>query len=417
MAFEVNRWQRIHRVELDHFVRSVSKYRKCLPIVLVGLLVGGLVWRETEAGLLIETERSLSRWIQQASGQSAVQHVKVTLVFQGGISSSELTTLDVALFVRAAERMGARVAAIAASHFAPTAVSLPQNVAIPVVYGVLLSRFTLREGISPMELSLESTDWQLEEFAGYSSSAPIDIKGQTGGFINLSARVSRVPILGNLNGQVVGSFPLACYFAFQKWKADEVSGLPNKGLKIHKLNLPLGTDGTLPLRTKALKDLHRLDMDDLLLAAERKQQGHKVDDNIQKIVDGSILILGTLTSEQRIETGENEFGRRLSLAEYQGMGLLSLAGEFFPRGIETDGKALLWLLCGIGSGIFGLVGRSRVFPIAAMVVAGWLLAAFAASATEGTSLPMLFPLAIFAAGWIVRIVQEITEKKDNFIVS
>ncbi|MCX7713052.1 MAG: hypothetical protein N2035_05230 [Chthoniobacterales bacterium] len=384
--------------------KSANNLRTVFPIILVAFLVGTLSWRETENGLLAKLETNLQQWIAESNGQYWTKPLKITVVFQGGITASELSSLDVALFIRAAERLGAKVAAIATPSFINTGVQIPQNVEIPVILGTLLTHSPIQEGVPPLPLPILESNWHLEHFNGFTS--PIEAEPKFGcGFLNLPSGVARFPLFASLDGKIVSSFALACWLAYQNIEPSKIESTIQNTVRIGNTLLPVASDATLPLKPETFTSLRRLDMDELILEAERSFQSKKTISQIHKVVEGSVIILGTLLEKADIQGATQEFGRRLSLAEYQGVALASLCKSLSPRktGFLLN-LAIMLFICAVSS-FFCLAGRFSLWILAAALVSAWLLAGFAIYEITQVCLPLIFPATTVFAAAMVRKIQ------------
>jgi hypothetical protein len=375
---------------------------------LVLLVLALLLWREVRVGVLQSAEDSLTMWVAESARPDLAAPPGPTLVFQGGVTGAELSSLDIGLFVRAATRLGARVVAVAAYEFDVTQLNLevrPSETTRYVAGSLLLPR-SAGGGLSPGFLAgVDPVGWKGEDFAGSYSTFPAE-RGWQSGFLNLpSGGGSRnaVPILAKWRGELVPSFALAVYNAFLTGGTlAEIEGSLANGLRLCSWILPVDPDGLIPLQSSALRQLRRVDMDDLLLEVERVEQGRPANTAITDLIAGRMVILGTLLPEggSTIRLGE---GRQLSLAEFQGLAVASLqaALRFPPLPLWVDAICLLLSL--LWAGVLRGASLDRAVALFVAGVAGWFLLAFVMVQQFAQVPPLLLPNLVFLAALILRI--------------
>lgn len=396
--------------------------RPILPAFLVLLLLGLILWRETTAGFLVSTERNAAAWTFLAMDGKAPPNPEVVLILQGGITGEELSTLDVGLFTRAVARLEAAVGGIAAWEIPSAQIRLipprpsasPEPPALPVtrfIAGTILLPGPSLSGELPAPLwedrPLSDTGLTSPNFSGAYSSFPPDL-GWTTGFLNLSGTEKSADssggflTLAGLSDVAVPSFALATVLASQS----DLAHLENPTLGRFLLDghvLPISATGELPLVAPLLSTLHRVDMDDLLLEAERREKNLPGDDSLRAILRGSIALLGTLAQDEKILTAPGS-QRRLSLVEYQGLAIKSLLAALRPPSAPwwAGGIALLIFLP-LATSLWFL-RRSTACITAILLLCGVGLLGGALSAQLHLLLPMLVPTGLLFAAAILRLV-------------
>ncbi len=369
--------------------------RPLLPVFLIIACAGALLWRETRSGTLESPELEMSRWAASASG--AIKETSLpTLVFQGGVSQSELSDFDIGMFVRACSRLGAKVAAVATYEFPSSQLSLQTPASsTSFIAGCLLVEKNATAGISPEPLQLpEREKWNPETFSGcFSAFSPG--RGWQAGFLNLPVNKDtsdRLTVFSRLQGNDVSSFAFACFLAAQRPEnktLPPLSGSPSTGISIASLTLPVSKEGLLPQDASLIRLLKRVDMDDLLLQAERTESGRSVDKKIVGKIKGKIVLLGTLSQEDSsIRIGGK---RQLSMVEYQGLAIASILAQASQKKLPWWGDILLLsALCAYSLALW-FVRISWILVVSAASLAGYFLFALSCTAQFGFALPLLFP--------------------------
>jgi hypothetical protein len=388
--------------------------------VFVTLVVTGvLLYREAVSGFLEAPERALSGVITRALGGKDAKSRGVTLVVQGGISVTELSPLDVALFTRAASRLGASTVAVSAWRLPESPLSLAppawrdgRNVS-RFVGGTLLLMGDARSGEPPaaLETSLPAETnfgFLLSEFIGFHTSFPAGT-GWSTGFLNLPDTRSEeplAPVVALLEGRPVLSFSALCALPPSS-KEHPTRLIPPSGTNGAYLlgdgwRLPLRADGTVALNPSRLRNVARLDMDDLLLAAERIERGLPADAATLDLVADRIVILGTLASDDA--AGAAAGGRRkFSLAEYQSLVAAHLLACIEPVFAPWPGALACIVFC---VGAAWLLWRASITEAALVAIASfcfWLLIPGALFAAAGFAIPVLLPLGLLATALLLRI--------------
>jgi len=386
--------------------------RPLLPILLIVFFCGLLLLRETRTGLLEKPERVLAGWVVSGQG-TAVMGLPPTLVLQGGMTGGALSALDIGLFTRAASKLGAGVAAVATYEFPPSQISLDvSSSATRHVGGVILLAQPGEAGVPPVPLQNFATAVSHpENFNGSFSSFPSD-RGWSGGFLNLPQRADgggKVSVAAAINGNWVASFALASLLGGESASlTDEASG---KGptLQVGEKILHLEQDASIFLDAGLIRSLRRLDMDELLLAAERLERGREPSPDILELVQNRILILGTLAEDE--EAIRLDSGRRLSMVEFQGVAIASLQAALHPRMVSVYGDlACLFFLCLFAIGLWWVEKIGSVFIVVFAVLAGWVLLVQSFAAQTGFALPMVMPLSLILLAGLLRILMRFHRK-------
>ncbi len=389
-----------------------------LPVFLILSLAGVFAWRETRYGILVPAELALEKWAATAAGAPAFREFIPTVVLQGGIDGGQLSAIDIGLFARASLKLGARVAAVAAYEFPPSQISLNfserasrESIQTRFVAGSLLLPNSSREGLAPLSLAVVPKSVQrVEMFRGAYSSFTSGA-GWSGGFVNLptganfGAEALAVAMLGEVP---VASFSLATVLGALGLEGKDLQ-IAGDSLALGGRILPLSQDGSVPLLPDAIRQLRRLDMDDLLLESERQEQGNPPNPEVMTMVRDQILLLGTLGAEQDAELRLGS-GRRLSLVEYQGVSIASFFSALRPL-LSPWWVDFLTLLLFVGFGMwiwkFALLD-SMILGIA--VGAAWLLFALTVPLQGGFFVPILAPIILIFLGGILRILLKPTHK-------
>lgn len=375
-----------------------------LAFLLILFVVGVLCWRESRHGSLMGLERQAARWTAQAAGLETADgsgHLP-TLVFQGGLAGGELQALDIGLFSRAAQRLGARVAAVVTYDFPSSEIRLlvPEGEEVPRhLAGTLLIERSARAGLEPLTLpEVEAANWKLEQYRGSFSAFPLD-RGWQGGFLNLPARVGAagsISLLAELDGTIVASFALAAHLAgTTSAHAATVRSFGEEGLQLGHWLLPMKADGSLPLESSLLGGLRRVDMDDVLLEVERLERGGPVNDELRSLFADRTVLFGTLAGGNlRLEGG-----RQFSLVEFQGLALASLQAALIPLPPPWWADA--------GGLVFGLLaawtarrsGEGRRWAAFLAWAAGWMLLVLGVAGDWHLVLPIVYPTLLILLAW------------------
>jgi hypothetical protein len=382
---------------------------------LVLVVLAALLWRELRLGLLQPMEERLAGWLGEVAGADAGRPDGPTLVFQGGVTGAELSSLDIGLFVRAATRLGARVVAVAAYEFDVSQISLDvrSDVAHRHVAGSLLLPRAVGSGLAPAPLpGLTGAARGGENFLGSYSTFPAD-RGWTAGFLNLpatGAQRNRVPILGLLRGEPVPSFALAVYLASlsaqtgpTEEKTGAISTTPSSDLRLGRHILPLDAEGMIPLSSTALRNLRRLDMDDLLLEVERVEQGRPANAAVTDLIADRLVILGTLLPERgsTIRLGE---GRQLSLSEFQGLAVASLLQALQLPRVPLWGDLVSVAFSLLLAAAIHPSSRDRACALFLAGVAGIFLAGFLVVQQFAVVPSILLPSTLLLTALLLRLV-------------
>lgn len=392
--------------------------RPLLPAAIILILLGLILWRESRAGFLRDLEHALAKWTYAAMGGETVVAPAVVLVLQGGIRGEELSTLDVGLFTRAAARLEVAVAGVAAWEIASAQVRLvppakpanaAENTAPHFLGGTLLLPQPPVSGQTPARLDFASSppaEWQLPGFAGSYSNFPAGMGWQTG-FLNLPDRGPKSDpaggylLLAELSGQPVPSLALAA----------ALGSAPDTPLRISDSGsllwgnflVPLQPGGILIPGAGLLGKLHRVDMDDLLLEAERREKNLPGDESLRQVLAGSVALLGTLAQDEEILTAPGS-ARRLSLVEFQGLALQSLFSALEPPCAPWwAGGLILLCLLPLLLGLWFIPPDTASF-VATLLFCGSLLLGGALAVQTQILFPALLPSVLWPAAALLRHV-------------
>ncbi len=392
--------------------------RPLLPAAIILILLGLILWRESRAGFLRDLDHAVAKWNYAAMGGETVVAPAVVLVLQGGIRGEELSTLDVGLFTRAAARLEVAVAGVAAWEIASAQVRLvppakpanaSENTAPHFLGGTLLLPQPTVSGQTSASLKFASSppaEWQLPRFAGSYSNFPEGVGWQTG-FLNLPDRgPNSDPTVGYLllaefSGQPVPSFALAAALGSSP---DTPLRISDSGSMLWgNFLVPLQPGGILIPGAGLLRKLHRVDMDDLLLEAERREKNLPGDENLRQVLAGSVAILGTLAQDEEILTAPGS-ARRLSLVELQGLALQSLFSALEPPCAPwwVGGLILLCLLPLLLGLWFIPPGTASL--VATLLLCGSLLLGGALAVQTQILFPAMLPSVLWPAAALLRHV-------------
>lgn len=386
--------------------------RPLLPILLIVFFCGLLLVRETRTGLLEKPERVLAGWVVSGQGTAAME-LPPTLVLQGGMTGGDLSALDIGLFSRAASKLGAGVAAVATYEFPPSQISLEVSAsATHHVGGVILLAQTGEAGLPPLPLEAFAENVShRENFGGSFSSFPSD-RGWSGGFLNLPQGADdggKVSVVAAIEGKWVASFALAALLGGDSLRLTAAGQNDEPALQIGEKTLRLEDDGSIFLDANLIRVLRRLDMDELLLAAERLERGREPSPDTLELVQNRILILGTLAEDS--EAIRLDSGRRLSMVEFQGVAIASLQAALHPRMVSIYGDlACLFFLCLFAIGLWWVEKVGSVLVVVLAVLAGWVLLVQSFAAQTGLALPMVMPLSLLLLAGLLRIVMRFHRK-------
>lgn len=393
--------------------------RPLLPAFLILLLFGLMIWRESTAGFLRGAEQAAAKWAYLAMGGKSAPDRRVVLVLQGGIRGEELSALDVGLFTRAAARLEVAVAGIATWEIGQAQIRLvppkaggigSETPSVPTRFlaGAILLPGSAEQGQVPRGLAVEAdlgSGLFLSQFSGSYSMFPAGVGWETG-FLNLPEGAGGREEAGYLAvaeraGDVLPSFALAALLAADPDR--QLVWQTGKGLTWGGAELPVANTGVVPMRGEVLGQLHRVDMDDLLLEAERREKGLPGDAALRGLLEGSIALLGTLAQDEEIMTAPGS-QRRLSLVEYQGLAVQSLlAGLQPPSAPWWAGGAALVLILPLTVGLwFVAPGTSNL--LAVLFFSASLLLGGALSVQTGLLLPTLLPALLWPAAGLLRLL-------------
>lgn len=374
------------------------------PIALLILLFLAALFllRETRDGFL----RPVEGWIvERLTGTLSAKPDAPTLVLQGGAEGAELDGLDIGLFTRAAALLGAQVAGIAA-YQVPASAFFPGPPTTPTtkfLCGNILVSSGKTGGAPPVIVNDESEPMpgKLERFAGsYSEFAGTD--GWLSGFLNLPSgpdSEDKLVVIARSGEQIAGSFALsALSLAMGNGGFTLRKGVLHSGGRV----IPLDSRGRISIAADTIRQLNRVDMDDLLLAAERLEQGREQDAGLIDLIRGRIVLFGTLSGTSsgdiRLDTG-----RRLSLVEYQGMAITALLSELRPATLAFWREvALLALFCFAPLFLRNLSARTAFLAAAGLCVF-WLLGVAGIFLFSGVVPPILPVCFLLFTAWIFRM--------------
>ena len=377
--------------------------------------LGGLfLWRETTDGFFRQYEQQAVNLV--ADGPLLKRVAPPTLVLQGGAEGGELDALDIALFTRAAARLGASVAAVVAFQYPES--GLTPNLAlengINFVCGSILVGSGVSSGVEPLEVAKKekSGDWELESFASSQSGFPRDV-GWNAGFLNLGSGKDgegRLVVVANQAGKPVASFALAVLAASGKSAVPE---LQKDLLRLGNRVLPLDLEGRAGMKAGMIRSMNRLDMDDLLLEAERFDQERPRSPEVIELVEGRILLLGSLTGAGGRDI-QLDTGRRLSLVEYQGMAVAALQAGFSPGRLSWPWEIGIAAVLAFLPLVFSLFRPLVVCAVLLSVLLLWVGVCYLVVLQTGFSPPVLFPLFMMLLSVFVRLdVRKTAGKKSS----
>lgn len=393
--------------------------RVLFPVFATLLVAGILLHREAGSGVFESQERAVSGLMTRALAGAQGGIKGVTLVIQGGISGAELSPLDVALFTRAASRLGASVAAVCSWRLPESAITLEPSPAepgaprAPLVGGALLLNRESRTGKAPSGPAAVAgasavSGLVLQSFSGFHSSFPSNSGWETG-FLNPPDSPSEeplAPVVASLEGGPVFSFAALCALISSSPPDSARLLPPGRGYGAYLLGegwrLPLRADGNLPMDSSLLRNVARVDMDDLLLEAERAARGSANDPEVTGLVRDRIVILGTLALDDA--AGAAAGGRRkLSLAEYQSLAVVNLLSHIEPVAAPWPAAlaAILFSMV-VAVGIWRL-RRAPAALAAAAAFCLWLLLIGPLFVAAGYAIPVLAPAGLLLCALLLRI--------------
>jgi len=364
--------------------------------LIVILLLGFVVWRESSDGLLQQAEDRYAAWLATVAG-SASEAPEITLVFQS--AGEDLTTLDCALFLRAASRLNFPRAGIAALSLRNDDPAVFRNLLedadrLPrvVVFPSLLNGQSTGEGTRPTQIRGQAGP-QLLRFSGYRSPFP-PAPSSRNGFVNLTGQAGSVPVVAECGGKLAVSFALAALADPAEMRLEA-----NRLTFSNGLFLDLAPDGTLPLVPDLLRRVNRLELDDLLVEAEKASR-----DREPKLFgnENRMLLLGTMASDALTGDVRLAEGRKLSLAEFQAAAILSLHRHLQPSPVGWTG---LWpgILLAVAVVFVRSLRVVSAFWLLFFCLALYLLASLAAVGSFQIVLPGLPFLAMLLAGVLLPV--------------
>src|SRR6266581_752683 len=255
--------------------------RPSIWVIIVVLLLGVLFLREPR---FQRSEETFLRWLIRHS-QPAVKAVPITIVETG--RENPPSPLETALLLQGALEFKPTVIAIEPvlqsgepskdqeQIFIDQAMRVPKLVLgaeltatpdpdAPVAEIPGFTRVTGRRG-------------DLPEFSGIEHQPGEDVRIlSTLGFINLpeeSADDVHVPLLFQYRGEVIPSFALQAALLWMRLTPGEVKIDIGKYIRLPHSEIPIRSDGTAVINPNAAKRARRLSVNELLLAAQERQQG------------------------------------------------------------------------------------------------------------------------------------------------
>jgi hypothetical protein len=164
----------------------------------------------------------------------------------------------------------------------------------------------------------------LAEFSGIARQPTEDVRVISGlGFINLPNDVAddiHVPLLFQYRGQVIPSFSLQAVLFWLRITPAEVKIDIGKQIELPQgRKIPIESDGTVVINPNAAKTARRLNLNELLLAAQQREQGDRMR-TLDEMRDQIILARPTADSPERPDSfaatiatiQTNSFIRRVS---------------------------------------------------------------------------------------------------------
>jgi hypothetical protein len=353
--------------------------RILLPFLFVAVF-GFVAWRECTDGILKKVEQGYSHHAALAVGLY-LPTPEIVLVFQS--AGEDLTTLDCALFLRAAGRLGVKNAGIAAMTLREDDPSVlrnllqdPHRLPARVLLPSVLSSSPESSGVLPSPIPAQ-TDPGLPVFASSLSPFP-PVRTVKAGFVNLPADPGETFVAARLRETVVPSFALAALTDRHSPALQGDSVVFSRGLV-----LPLQRGGTVALLPGQLRQLPRVELDDLLIDAEKAAQDLQTSFTV---TPHTFLLLGTLAPDP--VTGEIRLreGRKLSAAEYQAAAILSLHQQIQTQTAGWMGLLAVLLSASLAGLLKSLYPDYR-WTLLLLVASGYLLATLCITAATGMILP------------------------------
>jgi hypothetical protein len=159
----------------------------------------------------------------------------------------------------------------------------------------------------------------------------------------------------------------------------------------------------IPLSSTALRNLRRLDMDDLLLEVERVEQGRPANAAVTDLIADRLVILGTLLPERgsTIRLGE---GRQLSLSEFQGLAVASLLQALQLPRVPLWGDLVSVAFSLLLAAAIHTSSRDRACALFLAGVAGIFLAGFLVVQQFAVVPSILLPSTLLLTALLLRLV-------------
>lgn len=291
---------------------------KSLPayFYLIVFLIGGLITRECVTGSLQKPEKAYTTWLEGATAPNPIP--KITLITAD--TAGQLSSLDVALFLRAAVQFKAEVAAIAASDLAVGDEDLLKSVlsresGTAIVAGVWLTD-AAGGTANLVEVNWPNAD-SLPSFLGARNNVPASAE-TTFGFLNLPANenADSVPVLARLDQRTVASFSLACFTSYLARDGIALRA-PQSGNTLvfsNQIRLKLEPNGTIKLEPEAYSQIKRFSLGDLLVAAEKSEGTGGGNPAVIEAIRDHLVVLSPAPNAAELAAGTFTIGQIQALA-------------------------------------------------------------------------------------------------------
>ena len=197
----------------------------------------------------------------------------------------------------------------------------------------------------------------------------------------------RVPMLFEYNGEVVASFPLeAVLLWLGATPADARVELGSQIVLPNGWKIPLHRDGTMTINPGAQKSVRRLDLNDLLLAAQ-EQEHHRPFTRDLRDLKNQILLL-------RLE------GDPLQRSNVFSTAIATIQTNAYIRAAPATVSWIIILVLALVASLSRLISRSNFFLGAIALSAGYALMDLGFISQYRIWLPLLLPLALL---WFIAV--------------
>jgi len=236
---------------------------------------------------------------------------------------------------------------------------------------------------------------ELAAFSGVKRQPAEDIRLiSTPGFINLPSERSnriRVPLLFEYRGEIVPSLPLQAIMLWLRITPAEVKiELGSQIILPNGWRIPIHRDGTVTINPIAKQSVRRLNLNQLLLAAQEREKHRPPSLNIDNLKDQIVLL--------RLA------GDPLQPSNLFATAIATIQNNAYVRPAPWAVPWLIILAAALLSCFLWMISKPNFVLWAIIFVAGYTLLALSLLATDRLWVPMFLPLALLGFLVVARLV-------------